>query len=128
MKTICGAILAVAMRRLLPRQARPIQGNRGIDEAAIGLNAIFSYASVIFTGVGMGALADRFGSWDVPILCVSGLPRPLAHSAKQLRRQRMTTHVASGRYRREEPHHLPPAPCEIEGCLRDATASSTSAK
>ena len=40
---------------------------------AIGLNAIFSYASVIFTGVGMGALADRFGSWDVPILCVIGV-------------------------------------------------------
>ena len=40
---------------------------------AIGLNAIFSYASVIFTGVGMGALADRFGSRDVPILCVIGV-------------------------------------------------------
>lgn len=39
---------------------------------AIGLNAIFSYASVIFTGVGMGALADHFG-WDVPILCVVGV-------------------------------------------------------
>jgi len=39
---------------------------------AIGLNAIFSYASVIFTGVGMGALADHFG-WDAPILCVIGV-------------------------------------------------------
>ena len=40
---------------------------------AIGLNAIFSYASVIFTGVGMGALADRFGGWTIPIVCVVGV-------------------------------------------------------
>lgn len=40
---------------------------------AIGLNAIFSYASVIFTGVGMGALADRFGGWTVPLVCVIGV-------------------------------------------------------
>ena len=39
---------------------------------AIGLNAIFSYASVIFTGVGMGAIADRFGGWTIPVVCVIG--------------------------------------------------------
>lgn len=39
---------------------------------AIGLNAVFSYASVVFTGVGMGALADRCG-WNVPMLCVIGV-------------------------------------------------------
>ena len=39
---------------------------------AIGLNAVFSYASVIFTGVGMGALADHFGGWTIPVVCVIG--------------------------------------------------------
>ena len=40
---------------------------------AVGLNAIFSYISVIFTGVGMGYLADRFGGWFGPIVCVIGV-------------------------------------------------------
>ena len=40
---------------------------------AIGFISLFSYASVIFTGVGMGALADRFGGWTVPFACVIGV-------------------------------------------------------
>lgn len=40
---------------------------------AIGFISLFSYLSVIFTGVGMGALADRFGGWSVPFACVIGV-------------------------------------------------------
>ena len=40
---------------------------------AIGFISLFSYVSVIFTGVGMGALADRFGGWAIPFACVIGV-------------------------------------------------------
>ena len=40
---------------------------------AVGFISLFSYVSVIFTGVGMGALADRFGGWSVPFACVIGV-------------------------------------------------------
>ena len=40
---------------------------------AIGFISLFSYLSVVFTGVGMGTLADRFGGWTVPFACVIGV-------------------------------------------------------
>ena len=37
---------------------------------AVGFTSLFSYASVLFSGWGMGALADRSGGWAVPFLSV----------------------------------------------------------
>ena len=37
---------------------------------AVGFTSLFSYASVLFSGWGMGALADRTGGWAVPFLSV----------------------------------------------------------
>ena len=39
---------------------------------AVGFTSLFSYASVLFSGWGMGALADRTGGWAVPFLSVVG--------------------------------------------------------
>ena len=37
---------------------------------AVGFTSLFSYASVIFSGWGMGALSDATGGWAVPFLFV----------------------------------------------------------
>ncbi len=39
---------------------------------AVGFTSLFSYASVLFSGWGMGALADWTGGWAVPFLSVVG--------------------------------------------------------
>ena len=39
---------------------------------AVGFTSLFSYGSVLFSGWGMGALADRTGGWAVPFLSVVG--------------------------------------------------------
>ena len=39
---------------------------------AVGFTSLFSYGSVLFSGWGMGLLADRTGGWGVPFACVIG--------------------------------------------------------
>ena len=46
---------------------------KNLAGTAVGFIGLFAYLSVIFTGVGMGALADRFGGWSVPFACVIGV-------------------------------------------------------
>ena len=37
---------------------------------AVGFTSLFSYASVLFSGWGMGALSEATGGWAVPFLSV----------------------------------------------------------
>ena len=37
---------------------------------AVGFTSLFSYGSVLFSGWGMGFLAERTGGWAVPFLSV----------------------------------------------------------
>ncbi len=39
---------------------------------AVGFTSLFSYGSVLFSGLGMGFLADRTGGWATPFLTVVG--------------------------------------------------------
>ena len=39
---------------------------------AVGFTSLFSYGSVLFSGWGMGFLADRTGGWATPFLTVVG--------------------------------------------------------
>ena len=39
---------------------------------AVGFTSLFSYGSVLFSGWGMGFLAERTGGWDVPFAAVIG--------------------------------------------------------
>ena len=43
---------------------------KSLAGTAVGFIGLFAYLSVIFTGVGIGALADHFGGWSVPFACV----------------------------------------------------------
>ena len=39
---------------------------------AVGFTSLFSYGSVLFSGWGMGFLAERTGGWAVPFVSVIG--------------------------------------------------------
>ena len=46
---------------------------KSLAGTAVGFIGIFAYASVIFSGVVMGALAERFGGWNVPFVTMIGV-------------------------------------------------------
>ena len=46
---------------------------KSLAGTAVGFIGIFAYASVIFSGVVMGAFAERFGGWNVPFDAMIGV-------------------------------------------------------
>lgn len=71
--TLCGAGFCIYGPQAFTGVTATNLATKSLAGTAIGFISMFSYASVIYSGVGMGALSDHFGGWSVPFASVIGI-------------------------------------------------------
>ena len=72
MTTLAGAGFCIYGPQAMTGTTAVNLATRRFAGTAVGFTSLFSYGSVLFSGWGMGFLADRTGGWATPFLAVVG--------------------------------------------------------